>query len=138
MSKQTQPAQPLHDQTINDQTMSAQHIVDALMAAYNRHDWEDFCSYYADDAITRLYENDEMLAVGIEEIRALYRKRFTENPNLYLTVQTRTTLDNVVVDRELISGFDGGVTIEALAIHEIRNGKVWRSSFVRRTVNKEG
>lgn len=70
MSKQTQPAQPLHDQIMHDQNERPTHRRCADGVAYNRHDWEAFCSYYADDAITRLYENDEMLAVGIEEIRA--------------------------------------------------------------------
>jgi hypothetical protein len=117
-----------------DDAMSAQLIVQRQMEAYNRRDVDEFCSYFAADAVTRLYENDEQLAVGSEEIRALYAQRFAENPRLQLTVQARMTLDNVVIDRELISGFDGGVTIEALAIFEIRNGLIQRASFVRRQV----
>jgi hypothetical protein len=112
--------------------MSAQLIVQRQMEAYNRRDLDEFCSYFAPDAVTRLYENDEHLAVGIDAIRALYARRFAENPNLHLTVQARIALDNVVVDRELISGFDGGVTIEAIAIFEIQNGRIQRASFVRR------
>jgi hypothetical protein len=114
--------------------MSAQMIVQRQMEAYNRRDVDEFCSYFAPDAVTRLYENDELLAAGSEEIRALYARRFAENPRLQLTVQSRMTLDNVVIDRELISGFDGGVTIEALAIFEIRNGLIQRASFIRRQV----
>ena len=121
---------------MHDQNMDAQTLVQKLMNAYNRHDLDDYCSYYAEDAITRLYEEDQVLSVGMAELRSLYAKRFAENPNLYLTVQSRMTLDTVVVDRELISGFDGGMTIEALAIHEVRAGKVWRSSFIRRRVSE--
>ncbi|HMN31322.1 MAG TPA: nuclear transport factor 2 family protein [Caldilineaceae bacterium] len=114
--------------------MSAQMIVQRQMEAYNRRDVDEFCSYFAPDAVTRLYENDQLLAVGSEELRALYARRFAENPNLQLTVQSRMVLDNVVIDRELISGFDGGVTIEALAIFEIHNGLIQRASFIRRQV----
>ena len=42
-------------------------------------------------------------------------------------------LDNVVIDRQRISGFDGGQTIETLAIFEIYNGLIQRASFIRRS-----
>jgi hypothetical protein len=119
---------------MSDQAMEAQAIVQRQMEAYNRRDVDEFCAYFAPDAVTRLYENDELLAAGIEELRALYARRFAENPNLHMTVQARLVLDNVVVDREIIRGFDGGVTIEAIAIHEVRNGRIQRASFVRRTL----
>ena len=119
---------------MNDQELDAQAIVQRQMEAYNRRDADAFCSYFAPDAVTRLYENDELLAAGIDDLRALYTRRFAENPNLQMTVQARMVLDNVVVDRELIRGFDGGITIEAIAIHEVRNGKIVRASFIRRTV----
>jgi hypothetical protein len=128
----------LYDQAkgklVNDQELDAQAIVQRQMEAYNRRDADAFCSYFAPDAVTRLYENDELLAAGIDDLRALYTRRFAENPNLQMTVQARMVLDNVVVDRELIRGFDGGITIEAIAIHEVRNGKIVRASFIRRTV----
>ena len=72
--------------------------------------------------------------MGIEEIRALYRKRFTENP--ISISQCGTDTEQCGDNRELISGFDGRVTIEA-CIHEIRNVKSGDRP-VHRTVNKEG
>jgi len=119
---------------MNDTAMRAQTLIQNQMEAYNRGDVDAFCACFAPNAVTRLYENDEMLAVGMDEIRALYAKRFTENPNLHMTIQARLALDNVVIDREYIRGFDGGVTIEALAIFEIENGLIQRASFIRRTV----
>jgi hypothetical protein len=107
-------------------------VVQRLMEAYNRRDLEGFCACFAPDIVTRLYENDEVLASGLAANRELYRRRFSENPHLHLEVQTRTVLDNVVVDRELITGFDGDRTLTALAIHEVRDGLVYRSSFIRR------
>lgn len=114
--------------------MDAMMVVQRQMEAYNRRDVDEFCSYFAPNAVTRLYEDDQPLAVGIDELHALYARRFAENPNLQMTVQSRLVLDNVVVDRERISGFDGGVTIEAIAIHEVRDGQIVRASFIRRTV----
>lgn len=115
-----------------DQAMDAQMIVQRQMEAYNRRDLEAFCSYMAPDIVTRLYESGEILSSGIEQTRELYRRRFAESPHLHLSVQARMVNDNVVVDREVISGFDGGITIEAIAIHELRDGLIWRSSFIRR------
>ena len=116
-----------------DNAMDAAMIVQRQMEAYNRHDADEFCSYFAPDAVTRLYENDELLAAGSHDIYALYAKRFAENPRLHLTVEARLVLDNVVIDRELIHGFDGGQTVEALAIFEIHNGLIQRASFIRRS-----
>jgi len=122
----TQPSSP---------TFDAQAIVQRQMEAYNRRDVDAFCSYMAPDIVTRLYETGEILSSGIEQTYELYRKRFAENPNLHMTVQARMVNDTVVVDREMISGFDGGVTIEAIVIHELRyDGLIWRSSFIRRQV----
>jgi hypothetical protein len=118
---------------MQDAALDAQAIVQRLMEAYNRRDVEGYCACFAPDAVTRLYETDESLAVGMDAIRALYSRRFAENPALHITVQARIALDNVVVDRQRISGFDGGVTIEAIALFEIRAGLIGRASFIRRT-----
>ena len=107
-------------------------VIQRQMEAYNRGDAEAFCAFFAPDIVTRLYENDEILASGLAENRELYRRRFSENPNLHMVVQSRVVLDNVVVDRELITGFDGGRTLTAIAIHEVRDGLVQRASFIRR------
>lgn len=116
-------------------TFDAQGIVQRQMEAYNRRDADAFCSFMAPDIVTRLYETGEILSSGIEQTYELYRKRFAENPNLHMTVQARMVNDTVVVDREIITGFDGGITIEAIVIHELRDdGLIWRSSFIRRQV----
>lgn len=113
--------------------LDAQAIVQRQMEAYNQRDVDAFCSYMAPDIVTRLYETGEILSSGLEQTRELYRKRFAENPHLHMTVQARMVNDNVVVDREIITGFDGGITIEAIVIHELReDGLIWRSSFIRR------
>lgn len=119
------------------QPFDAQSIVQRQMEAYNRRDADAFCRFMAPDIVTRLYETGEILSSGIEQTRELYRKRFAENPNLHMTVQARMVNDNVVVDREIITGFDGGITIEAIVIHELRyDGLIWRSSFIRRQVSR--
>ena len=116
--------------------IDAAGIVQRQMEAYNQRDADAFCSYMAPDIVTRLYETGEILSSGIEQTRELYHKRFAENPNLHMTVQARMVNDTVVVDREIIMGFDGGITIEAIVIHELReDGLIWRSSFIRRQVN---
>lgn len=112
-------------------------VIQRQMEAYNRRDLEAFCAFFAPDIVTRLYENDEILASGLAANRELYQRRFSENPHLQMEVQSRTVLDNVVVDRELITGFDGGRTLTAIAIHEVHDGLVRRASFIRRYATTE-
>ena len=77
---------------MEDTSLSAQRVVQRQMEAYHRRDLDEFCSCFAPDAVTRLYEHDEQLAVGMDAIRALYARRFAENPTLHLTVQARIAL----------------------------------------------
>lgn len=115
--------------------MNAEKIIQQYMEAYNRRDIEAFLSYMHPDFESFLYDEQKRLCAGLDAARELYGKRFSENPNLYVTTLGRMVNDNVVIDRQLIEGFDGGKTIQAISIFELEGNLVKRAAFVRRTVD---
>lgn len=105
------------------------------MKAYNDRDLETFLSYMHPEFTSQLFESQDRLCESLEDARRVYRKRFNENKQLFATTLTRIVNDNVVVESQLIEGFDQGETIHAIAIFELQDNLVRRASFVRRTTN---
>lgn len=105
------------------------------MEAYNRRDADEYVSYMHPKFTAYLYDTKQVLCSNIEEARKIYTKRFSENPNIYVTTLNRIINDNVVVDAQFIEGFDGGQTILATSIFELEGNLVKRASFVRRILN---
>ncbi len=123
--------QPLPKQTEADQPTSisaAEALVEAQLAAYNRRDLEVFLSYYADDAVLVDYP-DEITQTGKEALRTRYKKRFA-NPNVRAAIVKRIVFGNFVVDHEQITEAPAPVMIEAVAIYEVKDGKIIRVTFL--------
>ena len=57
----------------HDQAMDAFTVLQEQMNAYNRRDLESFCSHFAPDIVSRLYETGEVLSTGLAETRELYK-----------------------------------------------------------------
>ncbi|PIB38445.1 nuclear transport factor 2 family protein [Maribacter sp. 4G9] len=114
--------------------MKAGKIIHRFMAAYNERDLEKFIGFMHPEFTSYLFESQHCLCSGIEDARAVYRKRFSENKELFVTTFNRMVNDNIVVESQVIEGFDNGKTIHAIAIFELQNDKVKRASFVRREI----
>ncbi|MGB5818612.1 MAG: nuclear transport factor 2 family protein [Saonia sp.] len=114
--------------------MKAGRTIHKFMAAYNERNLEEFVSYMHPEFKSYLFESQHCLCSGIADARKVYGKRFSENKNLFVTTLNRIVNDNIVVESQLIEGFDGDKTIHAIAIFELQNGMVKRASFVRREV----
>ncbi|WP_411031877.1 nuclear transport factor 2 family protein [Spongiimicrobium sp. 3-5] len=112
--------------------MQAGKIVQKFMEAYNRRNVDEYISYMHPNFTALLYDTEQLLCSNIEEARKIYTKRFSENPNIYVTTLNRIVNDNVVVDAQFIEGFDGGQTIMATSIFELEDNLIKRASFVRR------
>lgn len=105
------------------------------MKAYNDRNLEAFLSYMHPEFTSQLFESQDLLCENLEDARVVYSKRFKENKQLFATTLTRIVNDNVVVESQLIEGFDKGQTIQAIAIFELQDNLVKRASFVRRAHN---
>lgn len=107
-----------------------EQIVEAQLAAYNRHDLEAFLNEYAAGAV--LYDfPDRVLLSGTEEIRGWYANAFTESPERRATVSTRIVQGDFVIDHETVTGLPAGRSLTAVVIYEIHAGKIQRVWFIR-------
>lgn len=77
--------------------------MDGHLDAYNRHDLEEFLSYYAPDAVMEDGMGQVMMQ-GHAEMRQLYGTLFAQSPDLRAEILTRIRVGNYVIDEEHITG----------------------------------
>ena len=106
-------------------------IVQRQLEAYNRRDLESFLSFYADDARIVGYP-DQVLAQGKDAMRELYRKVFEPASQLNASIQNRIAQDRFVIDQERVTGLADGQTLDAVAIYEVKEGRIVRVTLLRR------
>jgi len=106
-------------------------VVQAQVEAYNRRDLDGFLSFYADDAQIFEYP-DHLLMSGKDAMRERYQKLFEPAPALHAAILHRVTFERFVIDQERVTGRPDGVPIEAVAIYEVKDGRIVRVTFLRR------
>jgi hypothetical protein len=109
---------------------SAEAVVQAQLDAYNAHDIDAFLATYSDDI--ELYGFPATLRTkGKQAMRAIYAPRFLDQ-TLHAAVPQRITMGNTVIDREHVRAMfpDGPGTIDAVAIYEVRHGKIAKVTFI--------
>jgi hypothetical protein len=105
-------------------------IVQAQVDAYNRRDLEGFLSFYADDAKIYVYP-DQLVLSGKEAMRERYAKTF-EPAELHAAIPQRIAFDRFVIDQEkVVTGRAEHPVVEAVAIYEIKDGRIARVTFLR-------
>lgn len=73
--------------------------------AYNARDIKKFSSYYHPDVKAyRLGQGNEPFLKGLEDLKKIYHKRFSENPELFCELKSRIVLENSVLDEEWVTG----------------------------------
>lgn len=104
-------------------------IVARQLNAYNARDVDAFMACWHQDAEYFEHPNT-LLARGADAIRARHISRF-EEPDLFGRLIERTSVANLVVDREIVTrNFpEGRGTVDVLAIYDVRDGKIARAWF---------
>ena len=118
------PTAPLAANTTPEQ------VVDAQLAAYNRRDLEGFLGFYADDAVLAKHP-DQVTQTGKVEMRARYEKAF-RNPNVRAEIIKRVTFGRFVVDHERITAPPAKGELQAVAVYEVKDGKIIRVTFLEK------
>jgi putative hydrolase of HD superfamily len=110
-------------------SVASEHVVQAQLDAYNRRDIEAWLSTYSEDAQQFLLHSGE-LASSQDAIRKRMEDRFND-PKLHAQLIHRTTMENVVVDHELVTRTfpDGLSTVEMICIYEVASGKIRKATF---------
>lgn len=102
-------------------TEGPEQIVQRQVNAFNHHDAQVFAQTYAADAIVRRLSGTLRSRSAIE---TAYGASFAANPQLHAEIVERDARGNVVFDRERVSGFADGHTVNAKVTYELRNGLI--------------
>ena len=109
---------------------SPEHVVQAQLEAYNRRDVDAFVATYADDV--RIWNHpDELQLSGSGALRKSYGEFFAGAPNLRATVTRRIVQGDYVIDHEHVTGLPDGGEVRAVAIYEVRDGKIQGVWFIQ-------
>jgi hypothetical protein len=121
--KQTQPAR-------SKEESSSLQVVQAQVDAYNRRDIDAFLNTYAPEV--NIYNfPDERRSSGLASMRQIYAKLFEKAPQLHASITNRITHGNYVIDQEVVTGFPGVKELTAVAIYEVKDGKIVNVWFLR-------
>ena len=109
---------------------SPEAIVDAQLAAYNKRDLEGFLSFYADHAVLAKYP-DQVTQTGKDEMRLRYQRNFS-NPNVRAEIIKRVVFGRFVIDHERVVAPPAKGELEAVAVYEVKDGKIARVTFLEK------
>lgn len=109
--------------------LPAEEVVQRQLDAYNACDLEALLATYHEEAEQHLLHAGP-IAVGREAIRERMVERFGD-PALHAKLISRTVMDNIVVDHELVTRTfsDGLGTVEMICIYEMLSGKIIKATF---------
>ena len=107
----------------------ARAIADAQLVAYNACDMDSYLALFHKDAVLVNLPSQEVVANGIEAIRAMYETRF-KTPGLRCEVHHRSEIGNIAIDRETVYT-DGNSPVDILAMYEVVENRIQRIFFVR-------
>ena len=105
-------------------------LVQGQLEAYNAQDLDAFCGFYAEDAILAVY-NGDILARGIDAVRARHAKLFADFPQNTAEVLYRMVLGPNVIDHEAVLRAPEGDSFEVGTIYSFAGGKIARVDFVK-------
>ncbi|NNJ72999.1 MAG: SnoaL-like domain-containing protein [Enterobacterales bacterium] len=111
--------------------MTPRDIAIRQLEAYNNHDLTAFCDLFVADAVLIDMPTSNVIASGIDEIRAIYKDRFSI-AGLYCNVHATTDIGNFAIDRETVYGLPDG-PLNVVAMYEVVDNKIQRVFFIRET-----
>ena len=109
-------------------------VVQANLDAYKNRDIDGFMSYFSEDILVKNFDTGATSAQGRQAVREIYTRLFEASPKLHSKILKRTVFDNKVIDHEYITGRNGSQEpLELVLIYEVREGKIFRISVMRKT-----
>ncbi len=112
--------------------VSAEDVVQRQVNAYNARDLEAFLATYSDDVtVTGNLADGAVTLKGRAAMAERYGTLFRKSPALHARITRRIALGDWVIDREQASGFEGGKTLDVVAMYRVENGKIRQVWFAR-------
>jgi len=103
-------------------------VVQRQLEAYNAGDVEAFLATYSPE-VELFTLGGERNSQGLEAMRATYASLFKANPDLKCEIGKRIVQGDYVIDHEHLTGLANGTAIDAVAIYEVKRGKIRRVWF---------
>lgn len=85
--------------------------------AYNAHDVEAFVACYRPDVAIRDLKTGQLTGQGRDQMRKDYGAMFERFPNVHAEVVTRTIVNDLVFDHEVVTG--RAEPIRVMAIYQV-------------------
>ncbi len=99
------------------------------LIAYNNKDLDAFCALFSANAVLTDLPSGQVVANGMNEIKSMYRDRFS-TPNLSCRVHATNDIGDFAIDRETIEGLPDG-PMDVVAMYEVKNEMIQRVFFIR-------
>ena len=110
----------------SDGLAGAEGIVQQQLEEYNARDIDAFLALYSSEVVITDLLDGSVMARGLTEMRPMYQRLFTNNPDLHCQVVKRMVQGDIVVDQEEVTGYADGYSMHAIAIYEVRDGLIRR------------
>ncbi len=98
-----------------------EQIVQRQVNAYNAHDAQVFAETYAPDAEVRRPASYVRTRAAIA---TAYANLFASNPQVHVEIVGRNATGETVVDKEIVTGFADGRTLDATVTYVVRGGSI--------------
>ncbi len=110
------------------ETNDAESVVKEQLVAYNARDIDGFMATYSNDIKLYNFPNDEF-SQGQPKMKERYKSFFDSTPDLNCEIKNRIVIGNKVIDEEYITANNSNFS--AVAIYEVKNGKINKVTFLR-------
>jgi hypothetical protein len=107
------------------------HPVAGQLAAYNARHIDLFVSFFHPEVELFVQGESVPFVRGAADLRETYSKMFRASPQLRCEVVRRIVAGDFVLDEERVTGLRGGPTVHAVAIYEMKHGKIVKAWFIR-------
>jgi hypothetical protein len=93
---------------------------------FNAHDLEGFLALFSEDLEVSEVPAGSEPPFGKARLRELYAARFKANPDLHASAEAQMVSGSFVIQKEKIKGRAGKPPLEAVAIYQVKDGKIVR------------
>ena len=102
------------------------------LEAYNNRNLEQFVQYYHPETKAFRLQTGEQMFSGMDALKVLYHKRFSENSNLHCELKSRIVLESSVLDEEWVTGVTGQEKpTHVVAIYQFKDNLIHSIWFTR-------
>ncbi|GLQ88386.1 nuclear transport factor 2 family protein [Dyella flagellata] len=125
---------PLSAMACGDKSADPVKVVQEQLDAYNAHNIDAFAACYADNATIHDLSGKRPVITGIAALKTTYAFLAKVPKDYHVEIVQRTATGPTVVDHERVIGLPAGKgQPEAIAVYEVRDGKIQNVWFPPRS-----